>query len=324
MKKKTKLLLTGGAIAASLAAVAGVAAAVAGKASEFVVNAALDRKEPKYMAKTGANISVIPESISKDVKMLSEKLKNSDCERIEIRSRDGERLVGHLHHKKGDRRLIIAMHGWRSAWNVDFCGIADFWQENASSVLYVEQRGQGESGGEYMGFGMIERFDCLDWILWVNERFGENINIYLAGISMGASTVLMAGGFDLPKNVKGIMADCGFTSAYDIWKHVVDENLYFSYGVLSKITEDLCKKKISVGTKDYTTIDAMKVCKIPVLFIHGTDDTFVPVEMTYENYKACRSEKRLLIVPGATHAMSYIENKNGYEKAVLEFWEEFK
>lgn len=81
--------------------------------------------------------------------------------------------------------------------------------------------------------------------------------------------------------------------------------------------------KIQVGPKDYSSINAMKTCKVPVLFIHGTDDDFVPVEMTYENYKACAAEKRLLIVPGAGHGMSYILDKKGYEKAVLEFWRDF-
>ena len=93
--------------------------------------------------------------------------------------------------------------------------------------------------------------------------------------------------------------------------------------MISAIAEDICRSKIQVGPKDYSCINAMKVCKVPVLFIHGTDDDFVPVEMTYENYKACAAEKRLLIVPGAGHGMSYILNKEGYEKAVLEFWNEF-
>ena len=67
----------------------------------------------------------------------------------------------------------------------------------------------------------------------------------------------------------------------------------------------------------------MRECKVPVLFIHGTDDRFVPIEMTYENYKACVSPKRLLVVPGAEHAMSYLIDKESYEKTVKEFWNDF-
>ena len=87
--------------------------------------------------------------------------------------------------------------------------------------------------------------------------------------------------------------------------------------------DDLCKKKIHVGAKDYSTLEAMAQCKVPVLFAHGTDDSFVPVEMTYENYKACAAPKRLLIVPGAEHAMSYLLDKEGYETQVKDFWETY-
>ncbi len=290
--------------------------------SKFVVDAALDREEPIKL-KDGKRLNdvVIPEELTAKLCQSSEKLKNSDCETVTISARDGESLVGHYHHKKGDRRLIIAMHGWRSSWTRDFGAIADFWHSNGCSVLYAEQRAQGNSGGDYMGFGMIERFDCLAWINWANERIKSTLPIYLAGISMGASTVLMAGGFDLPPNVRGIMADSGFTSANAIWKYVVENNTRFSYNSRSKALDDLCKKKIQVGTQDYTTLDAMKECRVPVLLIHGSDDTFVPVEMTYENYKACNAPKKLFIVPGATHAMSYMFDKSGYEKAVKDFWE---
>ncbi len=323
MNKKTKQIMLGAGITAA-AAVAGVAVAMSHKISKFVVDTALDREKPKQMKGTkNPNNDVIPDELKAQLDELSEKLENSDCETVAITAHDGERLVGHWHHKEGDKRVVIAMHGWRSSWTQDFGVIADFWQDNGCSVLYVEQRGQGESGGEYMGFGMIERYDCLDWIDWVNEKTNEELPIYLAGISMGASTVLMTGGFDLPDSVCGIMADCGFTSARAIWKHVIECNTHFSYNARGKAVDDLCKKKIKIGSQDYTTLDAMKKCNVPVLFIHGTDDKFVPIEMTYENYKACVSPKALFVVPGATHAMSYVIDKTGYEKAVKDFWKEF-
>ena len=181
MKKKTKWILAGAGITAFSAAMIGVAAGVSRKISKFVVDTALDREGPKPIKGTkNPNDSVVPEELSTELYELSEKLKNSDCETVEMIARDGEKLVGHWHHKEGDKRVIIAMHGWRSSWNKDFSVISDFWQNNDSSVLYVEQRGQGESGGEYMGFGMIERFDCLDWIDWVNERLDDSMPIYLA------------------------------------------------------------------------------------------------------------------------------------------------
>lgn len=216
------------------------------------------------------------------------------------------------------------MHGWRSSWTRDFGLIADFFHQNKCHVLFAEQRGQNNSGGEYMGFGLTERYDCLEWIKWVNRQDIEELPIYLCGVSMGAATVLMTAGFELPSNVCGIIADCGYTSPHAIWKHVAEKGLNLRYdSMISAIAEDICRSKIQIGPKDYSCIDAMKVCKVPVLFIHGTDDDFVPVEMTYENYKACAAEKRLLIVPGAGHGVSYILDKENYEKAVLEFWRDF-
>ncbi len=320
MKKTAKwVLLSTGFVAATTA----VAAFVSHKISKFVVDSALNRERPKQKLAKTPDENVVPENLTETLQTLSDKLKNSDMETVEITAKDGEKLVGHWYHKEGNTRVIIAMHGWRSSWDHDFAGIADFWHDSGCSVLYAEQRGQGESGGAYMGFGMIERYDCLDWIHWVNERTEDSLPIYLAGISMGASTVLMTGGFELPGNVRGIMADCGFTSAHAIWKHVVEENTYLSYNPYQKIIDDMCKKKIQVGSKDYTTLDALKECDVPVLFIHGTDDTFVPIEMTYENYKACNGPKQLFVVPGATHALSYVVDQAGYEKAVKEFWENY-
>jgi hypothetical protein len=168
---------------------------------------------------------------------------------------------------------------------------------------------------------MMERYDCLDWIQWVIQRFGDRLPLFLGGVSMGASTVLMASNLDLPSCVCGIIADCGFTSADAIWRYIVQNNLHLPYE--SVLFNELCRKRIHIGSKDFSTLDALKECHVPVLFIHGTDDHFVPIQMTFENYKACSSPKRLFVVPGADHGMSYYKDKEGYERAVCNFWKEF-
>lgn len=323
MKKTTKNTL----IWASAAVAAGTAAAaITYGTMKSLVKIALDREQPKIYLKQKAKLSGTggQQELFKGLAEASDKLKNSDCETVEIAAQDGEKLVGHIHRCENAKRLIIAMHGWRSSWWGDFGVISEFWHANGCSVLYAEQRGQGESGGEHMGFGLTERFDCLDWVNWANQNGFSDLPIYLCGISMGASTVLMAAGLDLPENVHGIMADCGFTSPHAIFKHVMENNLHLYYrGITAAIADDMCKKKIQIGTKDYSCTDALKECKVPVIFVHGTDDKFVPVEMTYENYKACTAPKRLLIVPGAEHGMSYLVNKEEYQKAVLDFWHDF-
>ncbi|MGN0493447.1 MAG: alpha/beta hydrolase [Acutalibacteraceae bacterium] len=308
------------------AAVGAAAAAVSYAAMKSLVKIALDREQPKVSQKSRNRLSGTAgqSELFEGLAEAGERLKNSGCETVVLTAQDGERLVGHLYRCEGAKRLIIAMHGWRSSWSGDFGVISDFWHQNGCSVLYAEQRGQGESGGEYMGFGLTERYDCLDWAKWADENGFDSLPIYLCGISMGASTVLMAAGLPLPENVHGIMADCGFTSPHEIWKHVVEHNLHLSYrGIAAAIANDMCKKKLQIGAKDYSCTDAMKECRVPVLFVHGTDDRFVPVEMTYENYKACAAPKRLLIVPGAEHGMSYLVNKEEYQKTVKEFWRDF-
>ena len=309
-------------IASGIVTAAAAVFAVSYSTTKALVSAALDREAPRIMNKKKPHSSPIEKDspIYFELKNASEKLLNTNCETIEISSHDNYPLIGHWHRCEHARRIIVAMHGWRSSWSKDFGAISDFWFDNNCSVLYAEQRGQNNSGGDYMGFGMIERYDCAEWVKWINMHNPDNLPIYLAGISMGASTVLMAAGFQLPENVHGIMADCGFTSANAIWKHVTENNMHMSYNIRRKMVNDLCKKKIQIGYEDYTTFDALERNKIPVLFIHGTDDKFVPIEMTYQNYKACTAPKRLFVVPGAGHAMSYIVDKTGYEQTVMDFW----
>lgn len=323
MNKNLKKLLTGTGIIAGTVATAGI---ISYKITKKLVSIALDRSEEKTIDSDNGKEPDFPEiqHFRMERERATDELEKKGCEEVEIVAHDGIKLVGHWWECVDAERVIIAMHGWRSSWTKDFGLIADFFHQNKCHVLFAEQRGQNNSGGEYMGFGLTERYDCLEWIKWVNQQEIEDLPIYLCGISMGASTVLMTAGFELPSNVCGIIADCGYTSPHAIWKHVAEKGLNLRYDtMISAIAEDICRSKIQIGPKDYSCIDAMKECKVPVLFIHGTDDDFVPVEMTYENYKACAAEKRLLIVPGARHGMSYILNKEEYEKVVLEFWKDF-
>lgn len=322
MKKETKKFLMRTAI--TTAGIAGLATASHG-VTRYLMQVAMDRDEPKFSIRTKEQLAGSKEKsdLINKLRLCASSLEKKAKETITITARDGTTLVGHWWPHDNARRVIIAMHGWRSVWSTDFGIIADFWHDSGSSILFAEQRGQGSSGGKYMGFGLTERFDCCDWIDWVNFKESGSIPIYLGGVSMGATTVLMAAGLDLPKNVVGVVADCGFTSPHEIWKHVVKNNLHLSYGLRSIAASELCKKKINCGPKSYSTIEALKKTNIPVMLIHGTDDNFVPIEMTFQNYKACASPKYLFIVPGADHAMSYVIDKHGYENNIRDFWNKY-
>lgn len=320
-EKMTKVLKTAGIILGCT----GGAAAGSIVFTKFLMKMAMDREMPKAAKNAGSMISGKKDDneFIRVLKDSSQKLAETPSEEIEITANDGIKLVGHWIPAEKPERIIIAMHGWRSSWHSDFGMVSDAWKKNHCSVLYAEQRGQNNSGGEYMGFGLTERYDCAAWVNWVVDTQGEKLPIYLAGVSMGATTVLLASGLNLPPQVHGIMADCGFTSPDAIWRHIAVDNLHLAYGLKGMIADEIFQKKTKEPTDQYSTEDALRNTDIPVLFIHGSDDHFVPVNMTYDNYKACAGPKYLHIVPGADHGMSYFVDKEGYEKAVLEFWDRY-
>ena len=316
MKKAAKLMVSAGILAASAA---GTAYAV----TKLLVDTALNREAPKIMRclkKVIAGSKSVSQELLDARQSASDKLLNTPMETVTILADDGTSLIGRWYPAEHPQRVIIAMHGWRSVWCKDFGMIADFWHNSGCSILFPDQRGQNDSGGSYMGFGLLERHDCMAWIKWADARCDGALPIYLAGISMGATTVLMTAGDSFPKSVRGIIADCGFTSPDCIWRYVVKKNLHLPYGIRRSVANYLCKRKICQEPHSYSTIDALKKATVPVLFIHGSDDHFVPVEMTYQNFSACVSPKYLLIVPGASHGMSYIVNRKAYEEAVMNFF----
>lgn len=320
--EKMKKLVGTGIVAAGITAVGAVSHAV----TKELVKIAVDRDDThKIPAHAKAQFKGSPDnaSFTQAVKEAEEKLERRNHVTVEIAAADGERLVGHWFACENAKRIVIAMHGWRASWSRNFGLIADFLHDNGCSVLYVEQRGQGNSGGDYMGLGVLERLDCLDWIDWVDDTAGSEVPIYLMGVSMGAAAVLMATGLDLPLNVHGIIADCGYTSPHEICKHIVENNLHISYGHRGDVADEICRKKNRVGIKVCSAVDALRKNEVPVLFIHGANDHFVPVEMTYENYEACNAPKELLIVPGADHAMSYYVDRQRYESYVMDFWRKY-
>lgn len=320
MNRKLKKALKYTAVAACAASAASLSAYVTTKG---MVKMALDREKPnmgpKHAKVSGAKAN---SAFSRARQEAAEALEKTENEVVEIVSHDGVPLVGHWIPQENARRVIIAMHGWRSSWEHDFGLIRDFWEKSGCSVLYADQRGQGESGGDYIGFGPIERYDCLDWVNWVTGRCGSGVPIYLWGVSMGASSVLMASDLPMPGNVRGIVGDCGFTSPHAIWKHVATNNLHMRFRLRGAMANTMYRRKTQMDAAAFSTTDALCKTNIPVLFIHGTDDRFVPVEMTFENYKACHSPKKLLIVPGAGHCMSYFLEPERYETIVKEFWSE--
>lgn len=261
------------------------------------------------------------EEYIKIIHAVKEKFLQRPSEHVTIRSRDGLTLHGDLFLSENpSKRTVILCHGYTSCGMNDCPTMAEYFMERGYNALIVDHRSHGKSEGQYVGFGILDRFDCLKWIEYVIGRLGDESEIVLYGVSMGASTVLMASGSDeLPANVKAIISDCAFTSPYDVFKHILKRDYHLPPRPIMDINERMCREKAGYGFRDYSTLDAVKKAPCPILFIHGKEDKFVPTEMTLKNYEACTGEKKLLLVENAGHAASLYENKELYENTVTEF-----
>lgn len=291
--------------------------------AKLLVRFAIDRK-PIKISSSSDRLNRITKD-EKFVNTLVEKgrhLEEKNTEQVEISGYGGVRLIGHILCSDTPRRIIIAVHGWRGSWSRDFGIVSDFWQTTDATVIYVEQRGQKGSGGDYITFGLCERFDVVEWVKWASDRF-VGLPIYLCGVSMGASSVLMSASLPMSDSVRGIIADSGFTSPFEIWKYIVKTNLRLPSRLYERAANRVCKKCIGQSADSYSTLSALEECTLPVLFIHGAEDSFVPPEMTYRNYTACHSPKRLYVVPGANHCMGYYLDPERYEKEMSDFFREY-
>lgn len=240
------------------------------------------------------------------------------CE-VSITSHDGLRLYAKYYEVKPGAPLQIMLHGYRSSAERDFCGGLTEALKLGFNVLLPDQRAHGKSEGRALSFGINESRDCLAWAEYAVKRFGRDTEIILYGMSMGAATVLMASELPLPESVKGIVADCGYTSPSAIIKSVVTERHYplFPTYALIRLGGWLFG---GFDIEKHSAVDALKHCKIPVLFIHGEADRFVPCDMGRENHNACASPgKRLLAVPKAGHGISYMVDREAYLKELKAF-----
>lgn len=232
--------------------------------------------------------------------------KAQDAERVVLPAYDGTPLVGLYVHNPQARGTVILFHGYRCDGYRDFSCVYKFYYELGYSLLNVFQRAHGQSGGQYICFGVKERFDCRDWARYVCDRFGPGHDIFLGGISMGSTTVLMASELELPKSVRGIIADCGFTSPREEFKEVLRNKMHLPVHPFLEIADVFCRLFAGFGFNDCSTVDAMRVNKLPVLFIHGEADNFVPSRFTRENFEACLAPKIFISVPNAGHGFSYL------------------
>lgn len=224
-----------------------------------------------------------------------------------------------INENSSKKRIVICFHGYTSQGLKDFIGLTDYYFKNGYAMLHPDARAHGDSEGKYIGFGCLDRKDALGWVNWVIEKCGEDVEIILHGISMGGATVLMASGLELPPQVKGIVSDCAFTSPKEVFTHVLKTMYHIPSFPIMQGAEIMNKKLAGYGMDECNAKREVAKAKVPILFIHGSKDTFVPVNMCHEIYDCCASSKKKLIIEGAAHAESYFKNMPEYEKALDEF-----
>ncbi len=263
----------------------------------------------------------IYESFYPQMRAWIDSIRSMDRKSVEITSFDGLKLRGYYYEYSPDSPLELIFHGYGGNAERDLSGGVERCFALGRSVILIDQRGAGQSEGKVCSFGINERRDCLDWIKYATERFGKDRPLIIGGVSMGAATVMMASGEDLPENVVCVMADCGYSSAKKIIKKVVRE---------MKLPEDLLYPFIKLGARIYagfdleetSPIEAVARSKTPIVFIHGDNDDFVPHSMSVECFNACKAPKKLVTIEGAGHGLAYPVNPEKYVNSLAEFEKE--
>ena len=213
---------------------------------------------------------------------------------------DSLRLHGKLFKNSGAKYALVC-HGYTSKAK-HMAGFVNKFHSLGYNVLAVDARAHGDSEGTKIGMGWVERFDVIEWIKYIIS-LEPDAQIILHGVSMGASTVLMASGEDLPKNVKAIIADCGYTSEWDEFRQEADV-LHIPWFPVLNASSAISKVRDGYDFKQASAVEQVKKSHIPTLFIHGSKDELVPYGMLNELYSAANCEKEILTIQGAGHALS--------------------
>ena len=250
-------------------------------------------------------------------------LKKHPYKEYTIQSRDGLKLVGFCIDNPDAVRTLILCHGYHGAPIIDFGAALPFYYESGCRILLINERSQQKSEGKYIAFGMKEGGDIADWAHFMNTLPGIGEQpMYFGGISMGASSVMMSTFENLPENVHGIIADCGFS---DPWKQIVitAKKIHILAFPFLYVLNFYCRILGHFNFFGRTPEEAMRQNrKIPMLFIHGTADDLVLPSNSVRDYEACSAPKHICLIEDATHAISYMVDTPKYEAAVKDFFAE--
>lgn len=220
-------------------------------------------------------------------------------------------------NQNDSNKWVIAVHGYTSE-GINMSSYAKNYSDMGYNVLIPDLRSHGSSEGDYIGMGWDDRLDIIAWINTILED-NPNAEIVLHGVSMGAATVSMVSGENLPSNVKAIVADCGYTSVWDEFAYQLDDLFSLPEFPILNISSLVSKVRAGYFLGEASTLEQVAKSKTPILFIHGDEDDFVPYYMMEELYNATSSEKEMLTIKNAGHAKASEIDPETYWTTVHEF-----
>lgn len=259
--------------------------------------------------------------VNPEIKRLIGEMEAVPFEEVSITTFDGLKLFARYYHLSDSAPIQIQFHGYRSTAVRDFSGGFSLARKMGRNLLVVDQRAGGKSEGTTICFGIKEKYDCLEWIKYAIDRFGD-VPIMLTGVSMGAATVLMASELDLPKNVKCIVADCPYSSPEEIIALQCKE-----MGIPPKIGMPF----VRLGARLFGNLKlsgegaekAVRNTKVPILLVHGEEDDFVPCYMSEKIYSANPKMITFETFPNAAHGISFLVDTERYEKLYYSLFEKY-
>ncbi|MGL4848282.1 MAG: alpha/beta hydrolase [Clostridium sp.] len=317
-KKNIAKLAVGGAALAGAAFIAG---------SNYFFNLALSTKTKKDKIfgedssnEEGLSIDETSGLLTKeDLEWFESK---NDKKDIYILSDDDLKLHAYkIENEEKTHKWAVVVHGYMSS-AVYMSRIGKHYYEMGYNLLLIDLRGHGKSEGEFIGMGWPDRLDIINWIEYLVNTDKE-AKIVLHGVSMGAGAVMMVSGEELPSNVRAIIEDCGYTSAWNEFKHQMKTIYKLPSFPMMQGADMICKMKTGHSIKDASAIDQVAKSKTPILFIHGDEDEFVPYEMMEELYDAANCDKAIVTIEGAGHAEAAGKNPEAYFDAVFKFADKY-
>ena len=239
---------------------------------------------------------------------------------VYMTNREGLKLHAVWIPAENAKGTVIFAHGFHSCGLSDFSLAFELYHDLNMNILLLTHRTHSPSEGKYITFGVKESRDVRDWIDYHNRHLGA-FPILCSGLSMGAATVMFLAGMELPENVRGFVADCGFTSPQEIIAHVLKQKTHLPAWPFMWAA-DLCARFFAgFGLKEMHTTQTLKNNTRPILLVHGMQDDFVPTEMTRRSFEACAGDKTLLLVEGADHGVSFLVAREAYLEKIYQLVE---